>query len=379
MSKFLITGAAGFIGYHLILNLVNEGHEVIGIDNINNYYDVKLKHARLKQLGIAIDDTGMTTCIDGQPASLVPFGHYLESASNSNFKFLRLDIKNKEPLLNFFKVNDFEYVVHLAAQAGIRYSLENPDAYIESNLTGFFNILECCRKHPVTQLLFASSSSVYGNNKKVPYSEEDKTDSPISLYAATKKSNELLAHSYSHLYKIPITGLRFFTVYGPWGRPDMAPMLFTDAIKKNQEIKVFNDGNMVRDFTFIDDIIEGVFGILFSNNEKMTEPGKCELYNIFNIGNSSPVKLLDFISQLEETIGSKANKKMVSAQPGDVYKTWSDTTKINSLTGFKAAVNLQDGVRQFIEWHNTYYPQLKAKESTKIDLQACVHQPGYFY
>ncbi|CAM1350635.1 NAD-dependent epimerase [Tenacibaculum crassostreae] len=333
--KILVTGAAGFIGFHLSEKLLVEGHTIVGIDNINDYYDVNLKYARLKELGV-----------DREKAEF--FYQETRSKKNENFKFIRLNLEDKKELFQLFTTENFDIVCNLAAQAGVRYSIENPDVYIQSNIVGFLNILECCRHHEIKHLVYASSSSVYGANKKVPFSEEDIVDNPVSLYAATKKSNELMAHTYSHLYKIPTTGLRFFTVYGPWGRPDMAPILFADAISKNRSIKVFNHGNMERDFTFIDDIVEGVKRVI----EKSVEDR--ELYKIYNIGNNDSVKLLDFITQMELSLGKKATKEMLPMQKGDVKKTWADVDELINDYSYKPEVKVEEGVRRFVEWYKEY-------------------------
>jgi UDP-glucuronate 4-epimerase len=331
MEKVLITGLAGFIGFHLGKKLLNEGYEVVGFDNINDYYDVQLKLDRLKELGIVEKD-------------------YQWISSNSNLKFIKADLLEKDILMNLFKIEKFDYVVHLAAQAGVRYSLEAPQKYIDSNITGFLNILECCRIFPVKHLVFASSSSVYGLNSKIPFSTEDRTDSPISLYAASKKCNELMAHTYSHLFKIPTTGLRFFTVYGPWGRPDMAMHLFTDAILKSKPIKVFNEGNMSRDFTFVDDIIESISRVVVKLPEIQKNP-----MNLFNIGNNKPEKLIDFIQAIENSTGLTASKDYLPMQPGDVEQTYADVTSLNNYIGYKPQTSMQEGVNQFVNWYRNYY------------------------
>ncbi|CAM1339427.1 NAD-dependent epimerase [Tenacibaculum aestuarii] len=334
--KILVTGAAGFIGFHLSEKLLALGHTVVGIDNINDYYDVNLKYARLKELGV-----------DRENAEV--FYKETISSTNENFKFIRLNLEDKEELLQLFTTDKFEVVCNLAAQAGVRYSIENPDAYIQSNIVGFLNILECCRHHQIKHLVYASSSSVYGANKKVPFSEEDSVDNPVSLYAATKKSNELMAHTYSYLYKIPTTGLRFFTVYGPWGRPDMAPILFADAISNDRLIKVFNNGDMERDFTYIDDIVEGVKRVI----EKSVE--NRELYKIYNIGNNDSVKLLDFITQMEMSLGKEATKEMLPMQMGDVKRTWANVDGLISDYEYKPQIKVAEGVRRFVQWYQKYH------------------------
>ncbi|TDQ24109.1 NAD-dependent epimerase [Tenacibaculum caenipelagi] len=334
--KVLVTGAAGFIGFHLSEKLLALGHTVVGIDNINDYYDINLKYARLKELGIGRENAEV-------------FYKETISSMNENFKFIRLNLEDKEELLQLFTTEKFEVICNLAAQAGVRYSIENPDAYIQSNIVGFLNILECCRHHQIKHLVYASSSSVYGANKKVPFSEEDSVDNPVSLYAATKKSNELMAHTYSHLYKIPTTGLRFFTVYGPWGRPDMAPILFADAISNDRPIKVFNNGDMERDFTYIDDIVEGVKRVI----EKSVE--NRELYKIYNIGNNDSVKLLDFITQMETSLRKEATKEMLPMQMGDVQRTWANVEDLIKDYEYKPKVKVADGVRRFVKWYQEYH------------------------
>lgn len=313
--KVLVTGAAGFIGFHLSRRLLDRGDEVVGIDNLNDYYPVVLKEARL--------------------AELSPY---------EKFRFIRMDISDREALPALFGEEKFDCVVNLAAQAGVRYSIENPWAYVDSNLVGFVNILECCRHFPVGHLVYASSSSVYGGNEKTPFSEEDKVDSHVSLYAATKKADELMAACYSKLYGIPATGLRFFTVYGPWGRPDMSPVLFASAIMEGRPIKVFNNGDMMRDFTYIDDIIEGVVRVMDK------APSGSEVYNI---GCSRPVRLMDFISEIETACGRPAEKIMMPMQPGDVYQTYADTSKLERDFGYRPGVTLHEGISKFIDWYKS--------------------------
>jgi UDP-glucuronate 4-epimerase len=325
--KVLITGAAGFIGLHTSQKFINSGHEVVGLDNINDYYSTELKYARLNELGINQDK--------------IKWFDLVKSSIHPNFHFVRMEIDDKHQVFKLFQEEKFDIVVNLAAQAGVRYSIENPDVYIASNIIGFQNILEACRNFPVKHLVHASSSSVYGENEKMPFSESDKTDAPISLYAATKKSNELTAHSYSHLFNIPITCLRFFTVYGPWGRPDMAPMLFVKAIMNNSPIKIFNNGEMERDFTFIDDIVEGIY--ISAINPK----GKCQ---ILNIGNGSPVNLMQFIKEMEKQMGKEAAKNFLPMQSGDVKATWADTNRIKELYNYQPKTNIELGVGRFIEW-----------------------------
>ena len=316
--KILVTGAAGFMGSALATRLLARGDEVIGLDNLNDYYPVALKKARL--------------------------------ALNPSMRFVEGDIADREMLPKLFEKERFDAVVNLAAQAGVRYSIENPWAYIESNIVGFENILECCRHYPVSHLVYASSSSVYGGNEKVPFSEDDKVDNPVSLYAATKKSNELMASCYSKLYGIYATGLRFFTVYGPWGRPDMSPMLFATAISRGEAIKVFNGGDMMRDFTYIDDIVEGIVRVLDA-------PGSG--HSVYNIGCSNPVKLMDFISEIEGAMGCEARKIMLPMQPGDVYQTYADTTRLEKDFGYKPRVTLHEGIGEFIKWFKSDKNPLK--------------------
>ena len=338
MKKILVTGVAGFIGFHTVLKLIKLGFDVVGIDNINDYYPMTLKFDRLKELGIDSD--------------FIRYNKKVKSNKNEQFEFLRLDITDEQHLLELFRAEKFDAVIHLAAQAGVRYSLDNPNAYIESNIKGFLNILEATRHFPVKHLVYASSSSVYGHNKEQPFSVEHRVDKPISLYAATKKSNELMAYSYSHLYNIPMTGLRFFTVYGPWGRPDMAPMLFANAMHKNEAIKVFNNGNLERDFTYIDDIVEGVVKVLSQIPSKNNEGLR---YKLFNIGNSKPIKLMDFINTLEEAFEKKVEKIMLPMQDGDVYSTYADVTDLKKSTGYQPITSLKEGIEKFADWYLEYY------------------------
>lgn len=338
--KILVTGAAGFIGYHLCESLLKKGFTVIGIDNINDYYDQGLKFGRLAELGITkIDaETSLKKCTS--------------SLYKNKFFFVRLSLEDKEQLTNLFENEKFTVVCNLAAQAGVRYSIENPSAYVDSNIVGFVNLLECCRYHQIQHLVYASSSSVYGLNKKVPFSTKDNVDHPISLYAASKKSNELMAHTYSHLFGLPTTGLRFFTVYGPWGRPDMALFLFTDAILKNKPIDVFNHGNMERDFTYIDDIVEGVERILIEPVPKRKER---PLYKIYNIGNNTTVKLTDFIEAIENKLGTTAQKNLLPMQPGDVSRTWANVDDLIKDYKYSPNTPIEEGVSHFIEWYKEYY------------------------
>ena len=328
--NILVTGAAGFIGYFLSRRLLDMGHSVTGIDEINDYYSPRLKTARLARLGVT-GETDYAVCA--------------KSASHPGFRFVRLRLEDREGLEKLFAEGAFDVAVNLAGQADVRYSLENPFSYVEGNVYGFVNLLECCRRHPVKHLLFASSSSVYGGNEKTPFSEEDPVNTPVSLYAATKRCDELMAHVYAHLYRIPSTGLRFFTVYGPWGRPDMAPVLFAKAILAGEPIKVFNNGNLSRDFTYIDDIIESVVRLIDHAPEGPVPT------DIYNVGCGHPMALMDFISILEESLGRKAEKIMMPMQKGDVYQTWADTSKLQKLTGFAPATPLAEGIRRFAEWY----------------------------
>ncbi|WP_289644255.1 GDP-mannose 4,6-dehydratase [Maribacter aestuarii] len=342
--KVLVTGAAGFIGFHLVEALIKKGEDVIGIDNINSYYDVGLKYARLAESGI-VPNSG-----DTQIAFSKDTLNYINSSKHKNYRFLRLDIIDLIPLEKLFVAEEFECVINLAAQAGVRHSIENPRAYIQSNVVGFLNILECSRLVKLSHLIYASSSSVYGDNSKIPFSENEKADMPVSLYAATKKSNELMAHAYSHIYGIRTTGLRFFTVYGPWGRPDMAPMLFADAITRGIPINVFNDGHMQRDFTYVDDTVEGILQLTFNSVPKSSLNA-----NIYNIGNSKPIDLMDFIQGLEKEIGKKATKNFMPMQDGDVKVTFADTTKLNKVTGYKPKTDLKKGLSKFVGWYKSFY------------------------
>jgi UDP-glucuronate 4-epimerase len=349
MQKVLITGSAGFIGFHTAIRLLNEGYEVVGLDNINDYYDVNLKYGRLKESGIQKES--------------VEWGEKVSSEKYEHYSFYRLKLEDTESINKLFAEYKFDFVIHLAAQAGVRYSLVNPHAYIDSNIKGFLNILEACRHNPVKHLVYASTSSVYGANTKMPFSEHDNVDHPVSLYAATKKANELMAHTYSHLYNIPTTGLRFFTVYGPWGRPDMAIFLFTKAILEGQPIQVFNNGNMQRDFTYIDDIVEGVYRCMlkpavanpgFDNNNPDPSSSYAP-FKIFNIGNSKPVQLLDFIEALEKALGKKAVKEMMSMQAGDVPGTWADTNHLIITTAYNPFTDVKEGIKNFVRWYKSFH------------------------
>ena len=344
--KILVTGVAGFIASKVMNLLLERGDDVVGIDNINDYYDQRLKYGRLKELGFEKENNNFL------------FGEVLTIQKYPNAKFIRMDLTDKASLERLFKEENFEKVINLAAQAGVRYSITNPYAYLDSNLVGFMNILECCRNFGVRHLVYASSSSVYGLNAKVPYSEDDKVDNPVSLYAATKKSNELMAHAYSKLYGIKMTGLRYFTVYGPWGRPDMSPMLFAKAIMNDKPIKVFNNGDMIRDFTYIDDIAQGTVCAL--DNEPVAE--NCENsvpYKVYNIGCSNPVKLMDFISEIETACGKEAKKNFLPMQPGDVYQTNADTTKLEQDCGYKPKITLHEGIQHFMQWYKSDKNPLK--------------------
>ena len=332
--KYLVTGAAGFIGANVSKRLCAMGHEVVGIDNLNDYYDVGLKLARLAPL-----------------------------EALSNFRFIKQDLADREGIATLFAQQGFQRVIHLAAQAGVRYSLDNPLAYADSNLVGHLTILEGCRHHKIEHLVYASSSSVYGLNQKMPFSTEDSVDHPISLYAATKKANELMSHTYSHLYQLPTTGLRFFTVYGPWGRPDMALFKFTKAILAGDTIDVYNHGDLSRDFTYIDDIVEGIIRVQDKppsstpdwHVETGTPTNSSAPYRVFNIGNGSPVQLLDFITALERALGIEAKKQFLPMQPGDVHSTWADTEDLFKAVGYKPQVDINTGVSRFVEWYRAFY------------------------
>jgi UDP-glucuronate 4-epimerase len=342
MDEVLVTGAAGFIGFHLARRLLADGHAVVGVDDLNDYYDPQLKRDRLAEF-------------DDEPG----------------FTFEKLDLADRDATAGLFAEGDFDRVAHLAAQAGVRYSLDNPHAYVDSNLVGFTNVLEGCRHAGVEHLVFASSSSVYGANDKIPYSTGDNVDHPISLYAATKKSGELLAHSYAHLYDLPVTGLRFFTVYGPWGRPDMAYFLFADAITRGEPIKVFGNGEMQRDFTYVGDVAEGVARVLdraptgskaAQNGQAASSPATSHApYRVYNIGNGAPVGLMDFIEVLEEALGREAEKEFLPMQPGDVRTTWADTEALARETGYAPSTPLDEGIEAFVDWYESYCGALRAR------------------
>ncbi len=332
--KVLVTGAAGFIGFHLSYRLLERGDHVVGVDNLNDYYDVNLKKSRLALI-----------------------------QEHPNFTFEKLDVADKVGMETLFKTHQFDRVVHLAAQAGVRYSLENPYAYIDSNIQGFITILEGCRHNNIEHLVYASSSSVYGSNVVQPFSERHSVDHPISLYAATKKSNELMAHTYSHLYGLPTTGLRFFTVYGPWGRPDMALFMFTKGIIEGKPITIFNHGDMIRDFTYVDDIVEGVIRTLDATAEpdpdwepKQPDPSRSAApFRVFNIGNNNPVKLMDFVNAIEQAVGVEAIKEFQDMQPGDVPSTYADVSQLEEAVGFKPCTSIEQGVKNFVGWYREYY------------------------
>ena len=349
--KILLTGSAGFIGFHLAKRLLERGDEVVGIDNINDYYDVKLKYARLLELGISMKDNHFT------------WGEKVHSTTYEKHTFIKMDLADTESIYTLFEEEQFDAVCNLAAQAGVRYSLENPHTYIQSNIVGFMNILEACRYNGVNNFCYASSSSIYGLNKSQPFKTSDHTDHPVSIYAATKKSNEVMAHTYAHLYGIATTGLRFFTVYGPWGRPDMAPMLFTDAILNHRPINVFNHGKMSRDFTYIDDIVEGIVKVI-DNPAKVDkdfdalhpDPSHSSApYRIYNIGHNSPLPLMTFIETLEEALAMKAEKNFMEMQDGDVVATYADVSALMQDFNYKPNTTLDTGIKNFVNWYKAFY------------------------
>ncbi|MEM6726597.1 MAG: NAD-dependent epimerase [Bacteroidota bacterium] len=352
MSKrILVTGAAGFIGFHLVNQLLERGDTVVGLDSLNDYYNIQLKKDRIRQVGIESDGP------HAQAGQLIP------SNTHENYSFVQVNLNDREVINQVFDSGHFDAVVNLAAQAGVRYSLENPQAYIDSNIVGFANILEACRHHQVGHLVYASSSSVYGLNETMPFSVENNVDHPVSLYAASKKSNELMAHTYSHLFNLPTTGLRFFTVYGPWGRPDMALFLFTDAILKGKPINIFNHGKMKRDFTYVDDIVGGTIAVIDhppKGNENWNgltpDPSSSKApYKIYNIGNNEPVELMKFIKTIEEVLGKEAEKNFMDIQPGDVPATYADVQALSRDVGYHPGTPLKQGITAFIDWFLEYY------------------------
>jgi UDP-glucuronate 4-epimerase len=359
--KILVTGAAGFIGFHLTKRLITGGHEVIGLDNINDYYSTQLKYDRLAQLGL--------------PKDAIVDGKLVESVDNPKLKFIKADLQQKELVDKLFIDEELETVINLAAQAGVRYSLEDPYRYIDSNITGFLNLLEAARHYSLKHLIYASSSSVYGANTNMPFSTSDNVDHPMSLYAASKKANELMAHTYSNLFDIPTTGLRFFTVYGPWGRPDMALFLFAKAMLNGEPINVFNHGNMERDFTYVDDIVEGIYRLVPKppapnpkwNGNNPDPSTSFAPYRLFNIGNSSPVKLMDFIGEIENQLEIKAKKKMLPMQPGDVPQTWANVDDLFEYIDFKPQVSVEEGISQFIDWYKEYFHSETPRPTVPMD------------
>ena len=336
----LVTGAAGFVGFHLTRRLLEAGHTVTGIDNLNSYYTVSLKNARLVELGVEVNK--------------IDYGQPINSAVYQQFEFIKLNLEDRERLPRIFECGQFDVVVNLAAQAGMRHSIEEPFSYVDSNIVGFTNILECCRHNQVKHLVYASSSSVYGSNTKVPFAETDRTDNPVNLYAATKRANELMASCYSALYNIPSTGLRFFTVYGPWGRADMAPMLFAKAIANGEPISVFNGGDVFRDFTYIDDIVDSLMLVIAKQPEPQPDGRR---HQVYNVGCSSPVRLSDFIALLEDALGRKAEKQMLPMQPGDLYQTFADSSAFERDFGYRPQTPIAEGIKRFAEWFKWYNSQ----------------------
>ncbi|MDB5119322.1 MAG: nucleoside-diphosphate-sugar epimerase [Sphingobacteriales bacterium] len=347
--KILVTGSAGFIGLHLVKNLVQRGDEVVGIDNLNDYYDVSLKLGRLNNAGIS--------------GSTIDEEKMVQSDKHSNYRFMKLNLTDNTKLQTLFKDEKFDAVCNLAAQAGVRYSIVNPQAYIDANIQGFFNVLECCRHNEIKHFIYASSSSVFGMNSKMPFSTTDTVDHPISLYAATKKSNELMAHTYSHLFNLPTTGLRFFTVYGPWGRPDMALFLFTKAIIEGKPIKVFNNGNMKRDFTYVEDIVDGIIKVIDNpvkgninwNSHLPDSSSSTAPYKIYNIGNGDPVNLMDFVTEIEKNLNKNAIKDFMPMQDGDVVETWANIDDLQNDFNYKPKTSIKEGVKNFVDWYVNYY------------------------
>jgi len=340
--NILVTGSAGFIGHHLVLALQHLFPKITGLDSINSYYDVALKHDRLKQQGFESDR--------------IKYNRQISSSLNEHLSFIQLDLADENALDNLFRTQQFDIVINLAAQAGVRFSLEHPQSYVSSNLVGFANLLECCRKYKIKHLLFASSSSVYGLDNKIPFTTENNTDFPVSFYAATKKANEVMAHSYAHLYQIPTTGMRFFTVYGPWGRPDMAYFSFTKAILENTKIKIYNYGEMYRDFTYIDDVVQGIQKLLIAYPQHPLKAAFSSApYRILNIGNSKPEPLMELVTTLEELLGQKADLNLQPMQPGDVVSTYADVSALQEVTGFSPKTTLKEGLAHFTNWYLQYY------------------------
>ncbi|MEX1211404.1 MAG: NAD-dependent epimerase [Balneolaceae bacterium] len=346
--KILVTGSAGFIGFHLVDNLIKSDHDVVGLDHLNDYYDINIKIDRLKRHGIS------TEIVSGSKS---------KSSRHTNYQFARIDLQNRPAVFNLFEEENFDVVVNLAAQAGVRHSLTHPQDYIDYNITGFLSILEACRAYPVSHLIYASSSSVYGLNTRMPFSVKQNVDHPVSLYAATKKANELMGHTYSHLFGIPTTGLRFFTVYGPWGRPDMALFLFVKAMLEGETIDVYNFGKMKRDFTYVTDITESIVRLIpkpptgnLDWDSDNPDPSSARTpYQLFNIGNNNPVALMDFIAEIEDQLGVKAKKNLMEIQPGDVPATWADVNDLFDYIDYKPSVGIKEGVAAFVEWYRSYY------------------------
>jgi len=351
VKKILVTGAAGFIGFHLVKSLMKSNYQVIGLDNINDYYDVSLKYARLHETGIYSDFNEPDNTSNSDQKREIPYNTLIQSKKYRDYRFIRMHLEDREQLNKLFEEEKFSLVCHLAAQVGVRYSIENPFAYIQSNINGYINVLEACRHNHIKHLVYASSSSVYGNNTNMALKITQNVDHPISLYAATKKSNELMAFTYSHLYNLPTTGLRFFTVYGPWGRPDMAYYIFTKNIVEGKSVKIFNNGQMYRDFTYVDDIVEGLCRII----ENPPTKNNGVPYKIYNLGNSSPVLLLDFVREIEEALGKKAIKEFLPIQPGDVLNTKADVSELIKDIEYKPDTPIEKGIKNFIHWYQMYY------------------------